>query len=417
VFPLLSLLAFQIALLARRVSRLFAAAVVIGIVGLFMERSWHDTALSDSESIGLSYYLLGLACFLWEGRRIKVTTTLGGFFLGCCVMSKEPFLAPALMTWLGLFWLRRSPAPPRERRVLFAKYSLLGVGILIFGLAAYMVPTGAMKAYVKQAIGYVTIHRDAKASYCAANGAAQSRTLSDTWNVVRSVFVNERELGYLVPLLAPGLVFVWRRSRVLFAFVVLTFIAGLMAATASNCPWQHYYTMAMTGVIFALAASVDTLATPLAARVPSLRLGLGIAALLLVALHVYGDVTHVREGHYVREPWQPPTPDLMKFIADHTTSADRIFTTGTPMLYVQANRLSAVRESSIIDDVLGAYPGKTDEEKLRPLRDELERNKPKVVFLDPWFEGRRSRHLAALVMPYLKQFGYKQISDRLYLRP
>jgi hypothetical protein len=417
VFPLVSLLAFQIALLARGASRMFATAVVLGIIALFVDPTWHDTALSDSESIGLAYYLLGLAFLLWEGRYIKATTALGGFFLGCCVMSKEPFLPPALATWIAFFWIRRTPASSRERSLLLAKYSLIGVGVLIVGLSIYMVPTGAMKAYVKQVISYVTIHRNPKTSYCSLNGAAQSRSLIDTWNAAQGTLLNERHLGFLVPFFAPGMVFVYRRSRILFGAVLLTLAAGVVAATASNCPWHHYYVMAMTGIVFALLAVTDSTAALLRARVPTLRRGLGIAALLVVGGHLGGDLVQERAAHHEREPWHPPAADLLPFIAANTVPSDRIFTTGTPMLYVQANRISAVRESSILDDVLGAYPGETDEQKLRPLHDELVRNKPKVVFIDPQFEERKKRHLAALVMPYLKQFNYKKINDRMYLRP
>ena len=62
-------------------------------------------------------------------------------------------------------------------------------------------------------------------------------------------------------------------------------------------------------------------------------------------------------------------------------------------------------------------PGKTDEEKLRPLYDELVRHRPKIVFLDPEHGHRKHRHLAAAIMPFLTEFDYTKVNELLYLRP
>jgi hypothetical protein len=107
----------------------------------------------------------------------------------------------------------------------------------------------------------------------------------------------------------------------------------------------------------------------------------------------------------------------MKFIARHTQPNDRIFTTGTPQLYAQADRVSAVRETNIIDEIILSYEGSTDAERLRPIYRQLVRNKPKIVFLDPEHEDRKGRHLKTLVRPFLAEFKYMEINPRLFLRP
>src|SRR5262249_2537846 len=137
---------------------------------------YHDTALSDCESIGLSYYILGLALLLWEGRFQKWTTILGGLSLSCCVMSKEPFAPMVIFTWVGLFWMRGTPAPSRQSKRFFAKYSLIGVATFVVLACAYMIPTGAMKAYIAMARTYTAIYRDPEKSYCVAWGASHPTT-------------------------------------------------------------------------------------------------------------------------------------------------------------------------------------------------------------------------------------------------
>jgi hypothetical protein len=76
-----------------------------------------------------------------------------------------------------------------------------------------------------------------------------------------------------------------------------------------------------------------------------------------------------------------------------------------------------VRESNIIDEILGSYEGDTDEEKLRPIREQLERNRPKVVVLDPEHVWRKGRTYRVLMMPFLAELNYQKIRENLYLRP
>jgi len=87
------------------------------------------------------------------------------------------------------------------------------------------------------------------------------------------------------------------------------------------------------------------------------------------------------------------------------------------MLYVVTDRIGGVRESNFTDEILGYYDGESDEEKLQGLRDQLRRNPPKVVFLDPAHERRKRRHFKALLGPFLTEGGYRQVNPHLYVRP
>jgi hypothetical protein len=421
LLPLASMLALQLSLVARRVGRVLAMSLVLGVVILFVNPTWHDTALSDCESIGLSYFALGLACLLWEGRYIKVTSVLGGFFLSCCVMSKEPFAPAVGLTWLGLCWLRGKPRPSAESVSLYVRYSLLGVGLLLFLLCAYMVPTGAMKAYLVMARGYSTIYADPSRSYCVALGIPHAATrwgnLKLAWPKILTSFLNENVLGYLAPMVAAGAIFAFRRAAGLFVVMLLASVGALWAPTATICQWVHYYNMTMAGLIFVLVAGVDSMTESLRGADRAIRWGTSLAAFLFVALHGWGDFARQVNAKYVRPAPFEPVPGAFEFIRKNTVPSDRIFTTGPPVIYVQTNRVSAVRESNIIDEILGSYEGKTDEERLRPIYLQLVKNKPKVVILDPENGGRKGRHMKSLITPYLNEFKYRKITDYIYLRP
>ena len=59
IFPLGAIVALQASLVARRIGRVLAMSLVLGVVVLFVSQPWHDTALSDCESIGVAYFCLG----------------------------------------------------------------------------------------------------------------------------------------------------------------------------------------------------------------------------------------------------------------------------------------------------------------------------------------------------------------------
>jgi hypothetical protein len=421
IFPLVSMLALHAAMMARRVPRLLATAVMLAIIVLFVNPAWHDTALSDAESIGLSYYMLGLGCLLWEGRYAKVTTVLGGVFLSCCVLSKEPFVFVVIFTWLGLFWMRGRPRPTRESAVFYARYSLMGVGVLVALLCLYMVPTGAMKAYIAMARSYSTIYADPKRSYCVALGIPHAATrwgeLKLAWPREQAAFLNETVLGYAAPLIATSVLFIFRRSRWLLLALVLACLGALWAPTATICQWVHYYNMTMAGLIFLLVAGVDSMQEPLAVTGRTFRAAVGLVALAIILIHSGDQIVGQWKAKYVRRPWPEPIPGVLSIIERTTTPTDRIFTTGPPVLYPEANRISAVRESNIIDEILGSYEGNTDEERLRPIYDQLVKNRPKVVVLDPENLHRKVRHYRALLIPFLTEFKYQKVAEGIYVRP
>jgi hypothetical protein len=77
--------------------------------------------------------------------------------------------------------------------------------------------------------------------------------------------------------------------------------------------------------------------------------------------------------------------------------------------------LGATVEAQFLDELLPSYPGSTDAERLRPVFEELVKNQPKVVFLDPSHAERRRRHLEALVLPYLLGNDYVAIDRHVFL--
>ena len=389
---------------------------------LWVNTQFHDTSLSDSESVGLAYYLLGVALTLARtrfGHRLKAP---GAACLAACALSKEPFLFSALMTWACCFLVDARRETFRRDALRYLKITGLGVTVLVAGLCLYMVPTGAMRAYITTFLQYMRLYRDPLQSYCVVLGRVHPTTpLNDLLRAIDQgvhEYFNLKTLGYLIPFAVVAVVCTARRSWLLLAALVVTLVLALYSVTASNCQWPHYYMLSFNGLFFGLIVGVDSMTAVVRSR--RARRLVGVVLLVSVAVVSWPryQVERLSFGtRTFRNFYRELVAGSFEVIAQHTTPADRIFTTGPPLIYPQTDRLSATRESTYVDEGLGFYDGKTDEEKLSGIRAELERNMPKVFITDPENANRKVRHDRALIHPFLTEHKYTEVRPNIWLRP
>ena len=419
---LTSILALTASLVKRGADIALSTALALGVVSYFVHPVYHEAFLADTESIGLSYYLWGVAFLIANTRYRTAAEILGGVFMTFCGLSKEPFIPCVVATWATCYILVYG-AFSRRAALFYLKNTTAGVGLVVAALSLYMIPTGAMSAYIATVRGYFTMFRDANKGYCVLIGMFQPTgygLLADLPSQIRRIqrdFFNVATLAPLAPFFVASLVFTLRRSKILFLSSLLTLLFALYGITASHCYFSHYYLMGQAGIFFFLAVGVDSAGAKIAASRDDVKLWVRSAILLNTLLLIWPTVENAPPAAVLsNRPLAEPYPGLFEYIRANSTPGDKIFTTGPPSLYVYTDRVAAVRESSIIDELVPAMPGETDSEKLRPLYEQLVRNRPKIVFLDPEHGHRKYRHLTAAIMPFLAEFKYTKVNDLLYLR-
>jgi hypothetical protein len=409
--------------MSRRINRGLTTALICALVLAWVNPAYHDNALQDAESIGLSYYFAGVAALVansWRFRRHL--DVLGGFFLAATALSKEPFSGAVLGTWVTAYFLRNGTTDFKQNALRYIKFTIAGVLTMVGALCAYMVPTGSMKRYLELFVEYAALFRNPSTSYCVILGRWKPSTplgeLQAQVTYINKQFFNMATIGYLTPFFLASFLFAWRRSRALFFASFATFLLAMYAVTATNCQWPHYYNMALSGMFFFFVVGIDGLNPRLAGWGWALRALVVAVFLGSVGYAAYPRVTAELAGwphRFVAVP--EPVPGVYEFIAQNSDPEDKILTTGPPQLYMYANRQSALRESSILDEFIIYYPGNTDEERVAHLRAQLIKNMPKIVIMDPENQWRKQRHMNALLTPFLKEFGYKQVGPYYYLRP
>ena len=421
LLPVTGLVMLQLALLSRRVNRLLVATIGCSFTYLFVNKTFHDSSLGDSESIGIGYFFIGFGLLLMETRMRRTADAVGAFFMCAAVFTKEPYGPQVALAWLCVFLLREGHRRRREIGWPMLRWSLLGIAVFFAALLAYLVPTGGMRAYLEMAGRYTNLYQDPMKGYCVVLGRVHPSTslhdLHKQWDQARAEFFNLDLFGLILPLLLLVVASVPRRSWALFLAACATLASTFWAVRASNCQWMHYYLMAYAGIFAVIALGVVCAREPLALAPRSLR-GWALAIIAATALVPiwprYQEVSALKPKFEVDTE---PSPGIVKLITDNSAPGDRIFTTGSPYLYVQTQRRGASRYSTFDDEIMAYYPGHTDEEKLRPIYDELVQSSPVLVYVDPQRPERRVRNMRALVTPFLTANHYVKLNENLYRRP
>ncbi|MBK7584835.1 MAG: hypothetical protein IPI67_32180 [Myxococcales bacterium] len=416
-FPLGSVLAVQLSLMRRGANVLATLGFALLASWYFTDPRFHDNHLGDAESIALAYYFLGFACLLAPLRNRRVSDVIGGALMACAVLSKEPVAFTVIGTWAACFFMSEEPGRFSVRAKRYVALTGLGVLSVVVVLLILMLPRGALSGYIALVKSYST-YSDPTKSVCTVLGRFQPTTfwadLPRHWDKLRVDFLNLEKMGPVVPYLAAAAVALVRRSLVVSALSFFVFAAGFYSVTATGCYWSHYYVMTLAGIF--CVAGLGLVAMPSAAMPRAVGLWSGVILLALSAAAVYPRYEVEAPKQY---PYQPLNvePRVLQFVLAHSAPGDRIWTTGAPGLYVFADRVSATRQSAILDDYLVQYPGDTDEEKLRPLREQLDRHRPKVVVVDRAYQERKRRTFSVLVFPFLKAQGYQELEKDLWVRP
>ena len=230
-----------------------------------------------------------------------------------------------------------------------------------------------------------------------AGGVFKPTTRFNDILIASSTLVNEyanlQTMGFLIPFLSGLVVFHRRRELALGAGALMALFTSVFAVVSSMCPGGTTTTSCWRDCFSWWPSVWHASAAAIAAMSARTRWLVRIGMLTAVVIALWPRFNAERAVYGTRtmpSPMVEPFPGAFDLIRKNSAPGDRIATNGNPILYAQVGRLSAVRESNFLDPVLGYYVGQTDEEKLRPVYEELQRNRPELVVLDRALAGSAS---------------------------
>jgi hypothetical protein len=234
-----------------------------------------------------------------------------------------------------------------------------------------------------------------------------------TYHYVTTVLFNFDRLGPWLPLYAAGFVAADRRSWPSWLGGILVLIGAVRAIAIGHCFWEHYFVMGIGAL--ALLAAVSCLS--LASASPGWRMQLALGAMLGLGLLPRIQPRYEADAKASFAPGVPNVPPaVIDYITRNTAPDDYILAT-QPGLYFFAQRKSALTYNSFLDEVIGTYPGSTDEERLARLLAQIRAHRPKIIYVYPELAARMVRHSQAVIQPLLQEGKYEQVQDHLYRLP
>jgi len=421
IFSLLSIgafLAFTIALLSRRTSRLLVGALVAFMISHYFFSGFHDSSINNSESVGLFFFTIGTSILLLRTRWVRTQQIVGAAVLALAPLSKEPLVFVTLAAWLCLLCLHdvESGRFSAKRFAIFTVAGAAGVGGIWL---AYMLATHSLGWYIVQLKLSIAYTKNYAYQLGWFPKDPPEGVFAESWKRLRESYVNYTRIGPFVPLFAAALALSGRRFLV-GCLSLCAVAAGLYAVTIGHGFAPHYFVMAMTGTFFAAAIGAIALDGYARRSGGGLRwwIGLSWVAGAFLALWSQFSDERVKQTSYVSsEPVVSPAE--LGFVRSHSARGDRIWTLGDPLLYVYSDRLNALREGNAVDELIDYYPGATDEERLAPQREELVHSPPKLIIFgdDAQSASRKQRITRALVNPFIKEFRYTKVGEKFYVRP
>ena len=424
ILVLLSLAGFlslTIALLSRATNRWLVAALMALMINHYFDGTLHDSTVNNAESVGLEFFMIGCGVLLVETRWERTQLVLGGAILALAPLSKEPLALATVAAWLSILLLHRFEAARGRKNRRFVLYTTIGVASVVATWLVYMLVTHSLGSYIaqtKMSLSYAKNYAVQLGWYPKSSADGE---LAEAWKRLHKTYVNAEHLAVFVPLFVAALAL---RSgpRILIGVAALACeIAGIYGVTIGHAYAGHYYVMAMTGTFFFAVIGAIALDDYSKRRPGPMRRWIGLSAAAVALVTLWPRFSDEREKYATYQP--PPPPVNMEEVAlvkQLSSPGDRIWTLGEPLLYVYSDRLNAVHWGGTFDELIAYFPGSTDEERLAGERAALVRNRPKLVVFGedpvPGY-GRKQRYIKALVMPFLTEYGYTKVHDKVYARP
>jgi hypothetical protein len=412
----IALFALTAALLSRRVHKIVILALMTVIIGLWLEASFHDSSFDDAESIGISFYFLGVASLLASTRFARVTDFLGGTFLTIAVFSKEPFAMTVIPTWLAFLSLRYTPALDKDNARRFATFSLAGVAFATLSMVVFLAARGAVGDYITAVQRISRLGNTA----CVKFGVWTPGTFWENWarNYDR-LTAGLYNFGWLIgacPLLFAPIFLSRRRFVFTSIFAGCAVLAGTYTTTLGGCFFPHYFMLSMVGLFFFMIIGALLLSKVMGTMSRRPRVYLAMVLLLIPGWWLWPRFARERDSHY--KPAAPfDSPELINFVKEHTAPNDTIMSTGLPSIYLLTERRHATADVIFYDALTDLYPGENDEQRFQLIYEQMLKHRPKVIIIEPFNDHKRQKHAEALWFRYIKEFSYQKINDHLYLRP
>ncbi|MEI8344818.1 MAG: hypothetical protein WCG06_01965 [Candidatus Omnitrophota bacterium] len=396
---------------------LFAFIVVLHYVTVFFRPSFHDSSINDSEAYAAALAVIGLAMILWNSRGIQKpfqwTIFVSGFFLALAVLTKEPFVFSGIAI-VAVFFIfhRMSRSNYFGWHLPTVVVGGLTAGLFVFG---YLAIRGSFFGYFEA----MQINRIYAKYYVTDlfgirfNSIAQMITYD-----LQKLHANYYNSPILFPLFPFYAAFLWKYRLSFFTLVnVIGVLLGAYGISMGHFHATHYQLIGTVGLLLPAIYGALWLSDFLKGKdIKYLWLMVPFVVLCVISI---GQCAQMAKQGIPKCAWysyQFPE-NLRDPVKRFTGKNDYILLLENPMMYIFLERKHSFRWGLLLDELIRGYPGDTEQEKMRLVREEIEKKLPKLIYAPPTsqFWARQQKHLEGVVFPIIRKYGYTDLGDGIYV--
>lgn len=418
IFICLADILFFISIRRLHVRKIYAFLIVLNFIYLLFNPAYLEGTINNTETYGLIFSIIGFSCIHWNvwsnGKYTNLMKFFGGVALALAMLSKEPFVFVALpIIIINYAFELQQFTSSRKQRLFMIVTGITSVFLLLTG---YLYFNNALASYIntiKQTIIY-------SKTFASGFGVFTSKSFLDTIKhdiskIYSGYFENIRFFALIPFYLA--FFFKWRWS--FFTLLnILGFFVGMYAISLGHCFFVHYYiieifpflSIAVYGAIYMKNVSDK-----------ETFIILNFFAVLSSFWLCYQTLSIAWTQGVFKTPQENCIApiDLKNAVDQYTSKDDSILLVSTNIYYyVTLNRHHAFKFSCLIDGIIPIYNGTTREEKLHLVKLGVERNLPKLIYIEnSWLFTRQQEHLNKIVIPLIKEYNYQQIGRGIFILP
>lgn len=432
IFICLANVLFFISMRKLHIRKIYAFLIVLNFIYLLfnpvyhegiMQGALHKSTINDTETYGLIFTIIGFSCIHWNvwsnGKYTNLMKFFGGAALALAMLSKEPFVFVTLPIIIINYAFESQYLTSSKNQRLFM--IIAGIGGVFFMFICYLYSNSALASYIntiKQTIIY-------SKTYANELGILTNKsffyTIKFDISKIYSGYFEKIRFFALIPFYL-AFFFKWRWS--FFTLLnVLGFFFGMYAVSLGHCFFNHYYIIGFFSFI-SIAVYGATCMKDISNKEAFIVLNF-FAVLLSCWLCCQALSIAWAQGIFTPDIFKTThencvAPAELRVAVDKYTSKDDCILLVSPhtYYYVALNRHHAFKFSCLIDEIIPIYNGTTREEKLHLVKLGVERNLPKLIYIEnSWLFTRQQEHLNKIVISLIKEYNYQKIGEGIFILP
>jgi hypothetical protein len=245
--------------------------------------------------------------------------------------------------------------------------------------------------------------------------------VAHSWRILQDRLYDLQHLAFVVPLWVIAILLIGQRGKKIprlteLSIGLIAVVLGMVAISIGHCFWQHYFLMGITGLVLLGLTGADALTGYLTAKERRHK-WLVCAASFGAFLFVAWTPTRPMLGPAPLPKLVSWEPIVTETIEQRSGPNDYILATEGPLIYAVLNRKIPIPVIGADDGILPYMAIENPQLQMDALREQLERNLPKVCYFAGWYRPRQKLWHELLYDPFLAKYHYVQVNDRLWYLP